>query len=223
MLRFFERRDFRSVGAALGISDDAAQKRVSRALEKLREMLANRGVTLTLAAALELDGGKRGQRGAGRTGCRRQPRWHWRARLLERECRGAREMGEFAHGQVGSRGRRGFRSCRWLFPNGIWLKPAAGAPGKAPSRLWPNPPDSPSSGGKLAASRGGSRRSRCSGLTAATQLTGAHHPRRRCGKTRAECELRLLALGKRESATNKASSSDRFGVCESRCRRTPQN
>jgi RNA polymerase sigma factor (sigma-70 family) len=49
MLRFFERRDFRSVGAALGISDDAAQKRVSRALEKLRELLANRGVTLTFA------------------------------------------------------------------------------------------------------------------------------------------------------------------------------
>jgi protocatechuate 3,4-dioxygenase beta subunit len=49
MLRFFERRDFRSVGAALGISDDAAQKRVSRALGKLRELLANRGVTLTFA------------------------------------------------------------------------------------------------------------------------------------------------------------------------------
>ena len=49
MLRFFERRDFRSVGAALGISDDAAQKRVTRAVEKLRELLASRGVTLTLA------------------------------------------------------------------------------------------------------------------------------------------------------------------------------
>ena len=34
MLRFFERRDFRSIGAALGISDDAAQKRVTRAVEK---------------------------------------------------------------------------------------------------------------------------------------------------------------------------------------------
>lgn len=49
VLRFFERRDFRAVGAALGISDDAAQKRVTRALEKLRELLANRGVTLSLA------------------------------------------------------------------------------------------------------------------------------------------------------------------------------
>ena len=48
VLRFFERRDFRSVGAALGISDDAAQKRVSRALEKLRVLLADRGVALSV-------------------------------------------------------------------------------------------------------------------------------------------------------------------------------
>ncbi len=50
LLRFFEQRDFRAVGAALGISDDAAQKRVSRAVEKLRTSLARRGVTLSLAA-----------------------------------------------------------------------------------------------------------------------------------------------------------------------------
>src|SRR5215471_18335241 len=40
VLRFFERREFRAIGAALGVSDDTAQKRVSRALEKLRELLA---------------------------------------------------------------------------------------------------------------------------------------------------------------------------------------
>jgi RNA polymerase sigma factor (sigma-70 family) len=50
VLRFYEHRDFRSVGAALGLSDDAAQKRVSRALGKLRALLANRGVTLSIAA-----------------------------------------------------------------------------------------------------------------------------------------------------------------------------
>lgn len=50
MLRFFEQRDFRSVGAALGVSDDSAQKRVSRALEKLRGLLVNHGVTLTVTA-----------------------------------------------------------------------------------------------------------------------------------------------------------------------------
>jgi len=55
MLRFFERRDLRAVGAALGSNEDAAQKRVSRALEKLRGLLVRRGVTLSgtvLASAL---------------------------------------------------------------------------------------------------------------------------------------------------------------------------
>ena len=36
VLRFFEDRDFRSVGEALGMSDDSAQKKVSRAMDKLR-------------------------------------------------------------------------------------------------------------------------------------------------------------------------------------------
>jgi RNA polymerase sigma factor (sigma-70 family) len=58
LLRFFERRDFRSIGAALGISDDAAQKRVSRALEKLRELLASRGITLTLVLLSTLMAGR---------------------------------------------------------------------------------------------------------------------------------------------------------------------
>ena len=58
LLRFFERRDFRAIGGALGISDDAAQKRVSRALEKLRELLASRGVTLTLVLLGTLMAGK---------------------------------------------------------------------------------------------------------------------------------------------------------------------
>ena len=50
VLRFFERGDFRRVGAALGVSDDTAQKRVSRALERLRAGLARRGITSTAAA-----------------------------------------------------------------------------------------------------------------------------------------------------------------------------
>ncbi|HEX5223179.1 MAG TPA: sigma-70 family RNA polymerase sigma factor [Verrucomicrobiae bacterium] len=44
LLRYFKNHDLRTVGAALGISDDAAQKRVSRALERLRELFAKRGV-----------------------------------------------------------------------------------------------------------------------------------------------------------------------------------
>jgi RNA polymerase sigma factor (sigma-70 family) len=50
VLRFFKRQDFRVIGAALGVSEDTAQKRVSRALEKLRGVLSKRGATLTAAA-----------------------------------------------------------------------------------------------------------------------------------------------------------------------------
>jgi len=50
VLRFLKQQDLRAVGVALGISDDAAQKRVSRALDKLRELLSRRGITTTAAA-----------------------------------------------------------------------------------------------------------------------------------------------------------------------------
>jgi RNA polymerase sigma factor (sigma-70 family) len=45
LLRFFKNLDFAAVGRALGVSDDAAQKRVSRAVERLRELLAKRGIS----------------------------------------------------------------------------------------------------------------------------------------------------------------------------------
>jgi RNA polymerase sigma factor (sigma-70 family) len=48
-LRFFEGRDFRAIGEALGSNADAAQKRVTRALEKLRGLLGRRGVTASSA------------------------------------------------------------------------------------------------------------------------------------------------------------------------------
>ena len=47
LLRFFENCSLREVGAALGISEDGAQKRVSRALEELRTVFARRGIVLT--------------------------------------------------------------------------------------------------------------------------------------------------------------------------------
>ena len=53
VMRFFKNQDLRSVGVALGVSDDTAQKRVSRALEKLRDHLSRRGIT-TSAAALAI-------------------------------------------------------------------------------------------------------------------------------------------------------------------------
>jgi RNA polymerase sigma factor (sigma-70 family) len=46
LLRYFKNQDLRTVGAAFGVSEDAAQKRVSRAVEHLREFLARRGVTV---------------------------------------------------------------------------------------------------------------------------------------------------------------------------------
>lgn len=46
LLRYFQNRDFRAVGLALGVSGDTAQKRVSRAVERLREFFAQRGITV---------------------------------------------------------------------------------------------------------------------------------------------------------------------------------
>ena len=43
VLRFFEHRDLRAIGEALGSNEDAAQKRVSRAVEKLRSYFFQRG------------------------------------------------------------------------------------------------------------------------------------------------------------------------------------
>ncbi len=50
ILRFFERRDFRSIGEALGSNEDAARMRVNRALNKLHNLLTHRGVALSAAA-----------------------------------------------------------------------------------------------------------------------------------------------------------------------------
>ncbi len=49
LLRFFKDRPFADVGEALGVTEDAAKKRVQRALDKLRPILARRGVTSTAA------------------------------------------------------------------------------------------------------------------------------------------------------------------------------
>lgn len=49
VLRFFEGKSMSEVGAALGASEDAAKKRVNRAVEKLQKFLTKRGVTSTTA------------------------------------------------------------------------------------------------------------------------------------------------------------------------------
>jgi RNA polymerase sigma factor (sigma-70 family) len=50
LLRFFEQKDFRSVGEALGSNEEAARKRVKRALAKLYSTLTRRGVVLSSTA-----------------------------------------------------------------------------------------------------------------------------------------------------------------------------
>jgi RNA polymerase sigma factor (sigma-70 family) len=55
VLRYFNNQNLRDVGVALGVSDDAAQKRIARSLDKLRELLIQRGLpasSASLAAAL---------------------------------------------------------------------------------------------------------------------------------------------------------------------------
>ena len=44
LLRFFENKSLREVGAQLGVSDDTAQKRVSRAVEQLREFFSKQKI-----------------------------------------------------------------------------------------------------------------------------------------------------------------------------------
>jgi RNA polymerase sigma factor (sigma-70 family) len=47
VLRFFDGKSMKEVGAALGANEDAAKKRVSRALEKLRKIFTKHGVVST--------------------------------------------------------------------------------------------------------------------------------------------------------------------------------
>ena len=53
VLRFYERKPLNEVGDILGVDPDAAQKRVSRALDKLRKIFARHGVNSTTAAIAE--------------------------------------------------------------------------------------------------------------------------------------------------------------------------
>ena len=55
LLRYYEKKPLHEIGERLGISEDAAKKRVRRAVDKLRALLAQRGVILSgagLAAIL---------------------------------------------------------------------------------------------------------------------------------------------------------------------------
>lgn len=49
-LRFFERKTAREIGTRLGTSEEAAQKRISRALERLRAVFVARGLAVPVAS-----------------------------------------------------------------------------------------------------------------------------------------------------------------------------
>lgn len=50
LLRFYEKRPMREIGGQLGVSEEAAKKRIARALEKMRDFLTRRGIKLGGAA-----------------------------------------------------------------------------------------------------------------------------------------------------------------------------
>lgn len=52
LLRFYRRKSFRAVGEALGVSEEAARKRVGRAVDNLRAKFARRGLTVPAVATL---------------------------------------------------------------------------------------------------------------------------------------------------------------------------
>jgi RNA polymerase sigma factor (sigma-70 family) len=54
LLRYFERKSAREIAQTLGTSEEAAQKRVNRAVDRLRELLAKRGVTAGAAGLVVL-------------------------------------------------------------------------------------------------------------------------------------------------------------------------
>lgn len=54
LLRYFDNKSLRDVGQALGISEDAAQKRVGRAVDQLRELFSKRGVVVSSAGLIVL-------------------------------------------------------------------------------------------------------------------------------------------------------------------------
>jgi RNA polymerase sigma factor (sigma-70 family) len=50
VLRFFDGKEFKQVGAAMGTNEDAARMRVNRGVEKLRDYFTKKGVTLSATA-----------------------------------------------------------------------------------------------------------------------------------------------------------------------------
>ena len=118
LLRFYRQMSFAEVGRCLGISEKAAQKRVERAVGKLREKLAGKGVAveagslgaMVLAHAVEggMEGGAAGlvekvMAGIGGGGCERDGR---------ADCEGSDEDDDVCEGEGGGGDRAGGASGR---------------------------------------------------------------------------------------------------------------
>jgi RNA polymerase sigma factor (sigma-70 family) len=58
VLRFFQGASFVEVGSAMGITEEAARKRVTRALEQLRKLLKRRGVVASVAGLMVIMAGE---------------------------------------------------------------------------------------------------------------------------------------------------------------------
>ncbi|HLH53646.1 MAG TPA: sigma-70 family RNA polymerase sigma factor [Verrucomicrobiae bacterium] len=52
LLRYFENKSLRQVGQFFGASEDAAQKRVSRAVDRLREFFTRRGIAISASGLM---------------------------------------------------------------------------------------------------------------------------------------------------------------------------
>src|SRR6266511_139617 len=53
MLRYYQGQEVKQIGTALGLSENTAAKRLSRALDRLRQNFAERGVALSATAGVE--------------------------------------------------------------------------------------------------------------------------------------------------------------------------
>ena len=104
LIRFFQGKELKEVGSALGISEDAARMRITRALANLQTLLKQRGVTITtvaLGTALATEAAIAVPAGFGGRYC-----GHRRRQRGGRHRNNLRHLQEPGLGQVGTRYRR---------------------------------------------------------------------------------------------------------------------
>ena len=87
LLRYAQERSLKEIGSELGVSEEAAKKRVTRAMERLRTFVSGRGIVLTTAAL-----------GAALSTPRAEsrPRWNARYRCCNVSPRASRTWGRWA-------------------------------------------------------------------------------------------------------------------------------